>query len=193
MERRKWRFWFWATGKQSNSAGARQYKQNETCARRKHRSAWASAQSDQSSLCIQWVATDPRFRRADSELWSDRVDAQVDLSLHLAGHFVGFVVRWLNLDQGIKGIDSPGRERVSCIPFKWLAPLYGGSCSCHFMRTKPQVQYMVDLAEKENNIDFYPQCFLNPERLRGRVVSAPDFGSRGLGFESRWKRDSFWI
>ena len=27
----------------------------------------ASAQSDQSSLCAQWVATDPRFLYADSE------------------------------------------------------------------------------------------------------------------------------
>ena len=32
---------------------------------------------------------------------------------------------------------------------------------------------------------------LNSEQPRGRAVSAHDFGSRGLGFESRWKRDSF--
>ena len=31
------------------------------------RSAWASAQSDQSSLCAQWVAKDPSFLHADSE------------------------------------------------------------------------------------------------------------------------------
>ena len=31
------------------------------CAQRRLRSAWASAQSDQSSLCTQWVAKDPRF------------------------------------------------------------------------------------------------------------------------------------
>ena len=30
----------------------------------------------------------------------------------------------------------------------------------------------------------------NPmKRPRGRAVSAPDFGSRGRGFESRWRRD----
>ena len=28
------------------------------------------------------------------------------------------------------------------------------------------------------------------KRPRGRAVSAPDFGSRGRGFESRWRRDS---
>ena len=28
------------------------------------------------------------------------------------------------------------------------------------------------------------------KRPRGRAVSAPDFGSRGHGFESRWRRDS---
>ena len=29
------------------------------------------------------------------------------------------------------------------------------------------------------------------KRPRGRAVSAPDFGSRGRAFESRWRRDSF--
>ena len=33
----------------------------------KDRSAWASAQSDQSSLSAQWVARDARFLHADSE------------------------------------------------------------------------------------------------------------------------------
>ena len=32
-----------------------------------HRSAWASAQSSQSSLCAQWVDKDPMFLHADSE------------------------------------------------------------------------------------------------------------------------------
>ena len=31
------------------------------------RSAWASAQSDQSLRCTQWVAKDPRFLHAGSE------------------------------------------------------------------------------------------------------------------------------
>ena len=29
------------------------------------------------------------------------------------------------------------------------------------------------------------------KRPRGRAVSASDFGSRGRGFESRWRRDSY--
>ena len=37
------------------------------CAQRRLRSAWASAQSDQSSLSNQWVAKDPSFLHADSE------------------------------------------------------------------------------------------------------------------------------
>ena len=54
------------------------------CAQRRLRSAWASAQSDQSSLCAQWVAKGPRFLHAD---------AQADLSLRWAyTHFVGFVM-----------------------------------------------------------------------------------------------------
>ena len=36
------------------------------CAQRRLRSVWASAQSDQSSLCAEWVAKDPRFLHADS-------------------------------------------------------------------------------------------------------------------------------
>ena len=37
------------------------------CAQQRLRSAWASALSDQSSHCAQWVAKDPRFLHADSE------------------------------------------------------------------------------------------------------------------------------
>ena len=52
------------------------------CAQRRLISARAFAQCDQSSLCAQWVAKDPRVLRADSEkLWSDWVDAQADPSL----------------------------------------------------------------------------------------------------------------
>ena len=38
-----------------------------TCAWQRLRSAWASAQSDQSSLCTQSVAKDPSFLHVDSE------------------------------------------------------------------------------------------------------------------------------
>ena len=37
------------------------------CAPREDRSAWASAQSDQSSLCAQSVAKDPSFLHVDTE------------------------------------------------------------------------------------------------------------------------------
>ena len=37
------------------------------CTQWRLRPAWASAQSDQSLLCAQWVAKDPRFLHADSE------------------------------------------------------------------------------------------------------------------------------
>ena len=38
---------------------------------RRLRSAWASTESDQSSMCTQWVAKDISFLHADSEDWSD--------------------------------------------------------------------------------------------------------------------------
>ena len=40
---------------------------NWLCAQRRLRSAWASTQSEQSSLCAQCVAKDPRFLHADSK------------------------------------------------------------------------------------------------------------------------------
>ena len=50
------------------------------CAQQRLWSAWASAQSDQSLLCAQWVAKDPSFLLADSE----DSDAQADLSVRWA-------------------------------------------------------------------------------------------------------------
>ena len=37
------------------------------CTQGRLRSAWATTQSDQSSLCVQWVAKDPSFLHVDSE------------------------------------------------------------------------------------------------------------------------------
>ena len=56
------------------------------------------AQSDQSSLCAQWVARDPSFLHADSEDsdqtgWMPRLIWVFD---RRTDHFVGFVMRRLN-------------------------------------------------------------------------------------------------
>ena len=67
------------------------------CAQRRLRSAWASAQSDQSSLCAQWVVKNPSFLHVDSE-YSDQTWRMHRLIWVFAGrtcHFVGFVVRRL--------------------------------------------------------------------------------------------------
>ena len=50
-------------------ATARQNQQYGQCAQRTRRSVWASAsaQSDQSSLCAQWVVVGPILLHADSE------------------------------------------------------------------------------------------------------------------------------
>ena len=62
------------------------------CAQRRLRSAWASAQSDQSLRCAhekRLVLSYPLS--AQRRLWSDWAHAQADLSLRLAhSHFVGF-------------------------------------------------------------------------------------------------------
>ena len=67
--------------------------------KRRLRSTWASAQSDQSIHCTQWVAKDPRFLHADSED-SDQTGRMPRLIWVFAGHtchFVGFVMRQLTL------------------------------------------------------------------------------------------------
>ena len=42
-------------------------QQNDLCTQQRLRSAWASAQSDQSSLCAHWVAKVPMLLHANSE------------------------------------------------------------------------------------------------------------------------------
>ena len=69
-------------------AAAWQNQRKGMCAQRRLRSAWASAQSDQSLLSIQWEAKDPRYLHVDSKDWSDWVDAQADLSILLGAQFI---------------------------------------------------------------------------------------------------------
>ena len=66
------------------------------CTQRRLKSAWASAQSDQSSLCAPWVAKDPRFLHMDSK-------DSADLSLCWAHtHFVGFIMSRLTYTDSMK-------------------------------------------------------------------------------------------
>ena len=54
------------------------------------------SESDQSSLCAQWVAKGPIYLHAERRLWLDWADDQVDLSLRWAHtHFDGFAMRRL--------------------------------------------------------------------------------------------------
>ena len=64
------------------------------CAQRRLRSAWASAQSDQSIRCSHKESLGPyRPTERKRRLWSDWADAQADLSLRWAHtYFVGFVM-----------------------------------------------------------------------------------------------------
>ena len=66
-----------------------QNQQNRMCTQVRLRSAWASAQSDQSSLCAQWVAKDPSFLHAVSN------DSNQTGRMKSSCHFVGFVMRRL--------------------------------------------------------------------------------------------------
>ena len=76
------------------------------CTQRRLRTAWASAQSDQSSLCAQWVAKDRSFLHEDNEDWSDWADAQAELILRWAHrHYVGFVMSQLKYPVGARVTD----------------------------------------------------------------------------------------
>ena len=55
-------------------ASTRKKQENFMSAQRRLKSVWASAQSDQPSLCAQWVAKDPSCLHADSEDWSEWAD-----------------------------------------------------------------------------------------------------------------------
>ena len=61
------------------------------CAQRRLRSAWASAQSDQSSLCAQWVAKDLSFLHADRED-SDQTERMPRLIWVFARHTLTLLV-----------------------------------------------------------------------------------------------------
>ena len=65
------------------------------CTQRRFRSAWESAQTDQSSLCVHWVVQDSSFLHADSKD-SDQTGRMPRLIWVFAGrtcHFVGFAMR----------------------------------------------------------------------------------------------------
>ena len=69
-----------------------QNQQNGMCTQRRLRSVLASAQSDQSSMCTQWVAKDPSFLHADSEDF-DQTGQMPRVIWVFAGHtdhFLGF-------------------------------------------------------------------------------------------------------
>ena len=65
-----------------------QNKQNNLCAKLRLRSAWASFQSDQSSLCAQWVAKDPMFLHAEDQ--TDQTPRLIWVFAGHTGHFVDF-------------------------------------------------------------------------------------------------------
>ena len=71
--------------------------QQNDCAQRRLRSAWACAQSDQSLLCAQWVAKDPSFLHADSKDsdQTGRMPRLIWIFARHTCHFVGFITRRL--------------------------------------------------------------------------------------------------
>ena len=125
-------------------AASQPNQQNDLCAQQRLRWAWASAQSDQSSQCTKWVATDPSFLHADSED-SDQTGRTSRLICVFAGrigHFVGFVMWWLICALQNQFVSSVVKVKYPCIVFKKYSsvfrenrcppspkPVYGGNSS----------------------------------------------------------------
>ena len=83
-------------------------------AQQRLRSAWASAQSDQSLHCPNEESWVPSYLLSDSEDWSDWADAQADLSLCWAhSHFVGFVMSRLICLNYRMAHSHKGRKRAT--------------------------------------------------------------------------------
>ena len=91
------------------------------CAQRRLRSAWASSQSDQFSLCAYWVAKDPSFLHADSEN-SDQTGRMLRLIWVFAGRTL--ILRVLSRSGSIFTIlQLLSLPRVNTL-------LVNGSCTC---------------------------------------------------------------
>ena len=87
--------WYAVLAVDSTWAAERQNQRYDLCAKQRLRSAWASAQSDQSLLCAQWVAKDLMF------LHGDREDSdQTGWKPRLIWIFAGRTVIWLVLSCG---------------------------------------------------------------------------------------------
>ena len=94
--------------------------QQNNCTQPRLRSACASTQSDQSSLCAQWVAKDPSFLHADSEekhtLWvlSDQPGHLSDQT----GRYQGWSVSSLGA-HAILLVLSWGSSYLICLTVYW--------------------------------------------------------------------------
>ena len=86
---------------QVNWAISWQNQQNDMCAQRRLRSAWASTQVWLESSLSAWRKLgSSAIHWAHSKDWSDWADAQADLTIHwVHSHFVGFVIRQLNYEK----------------------------------------------------------------------------------------------
>ena len=113
------------------------------CAHRRLRSAWAFAQSDQSSLSAWRKLGSLAKLWAHSEDWSDSADDQADLSLRWAHtHYVGFDMlrlifiywnRMIHMDAG----------RINRRVFEWADRKSGTGCKIHNFSIKCQsIKYL---------------------------------------------------
>ena len=111
------------------------------CTQWRLRSAWASAQSDQSSLCTQWVAKDPSFLHADSED-SDQTEWMPRLIWVFAGRKVILLVlscRGSNGRDDILDNVSMTKQAKHVWPSYKFELRHEKTCLYHMKTTKAQI------------------------------------------------------
>ena len=104
-----------------------------TCPPSEDRSAWASAQSDPSSLCAQWVAKDLSFIHADSEN-SDQTS---------------LCAQWVAKDLSFIHADSENSDQTERMPR--LIQVFAG-CTGHFCWFWHALTQMTCVASKDTDL-----------------------------------------
>ena len=94
-----------------------------TCVPSKDRTAWASAQSDQSSLCAFWEGKVPMLLHADSKGWLHLADVQADLSLCWGAHVIWLVLSCRGSYVKVTDLFFCGRLLLQWHEPEWLSPI----------------------------------------------------------------------
>ena len=123
------------------------------CTQRRLSSACASALSDQSWLCAQWVVKDPSFLHADSQrrLWWGWSESSLG-----ARHAIFLVLLWggsvMNIWHNVKCHDASVRQLVKRNRTKKLSIYSHNNTNCHKTRANSKCMYVIFYLQVRNKV-----------------------------------------